>query len=174
MKAGILFTLVSIAIASAALPAQEPPSPRDPESWFQQPCLGDSIDSFEWTRYDLHGIRIRIPRDARHVKHPSLDELHFALGGARMIMRLHRDASQLFAQQWRPSLTRRYCAGELGGLLAEAISMGGGTWYGFAARWADADRGEWLAVVISGSRYEDVTALRKTVFTLLFPGEQSR
>jgi hypothetical protein len=91
-----------------------------------------------------------------------------------MVMRLHRDASQLFARQWRPDLTRRYCAGDLSGLLAEAISMGGGSWYGFAARWADADRGEWLAVVISGSRFEDVTALRWTVFTILFPGERTR
>lgn len=174
MKAGILSTLISITIASAALPAQDAPSPRDHESWFQQPCLGDSVDSFEWTRYDLHGIRIRIPKNARHVKYPSVDELHFALGQARMTMRLHRDASQLFARQWRPEQTRRHCIGDLHGLMGEAISLGGGSWWGFAVRWADADRGEWLAVVITGSRFDDVNALRKTLFTISFPGERRR
>lgn len=174
MKIRSLTALISMAIAPVALHAQEASSPRDPESWFQQPCLRDSVDSFEWTRYDLHGIRIRIPREARHVKHPSVDELHFALGQARMTLRLHRDASQMFARQYRPDFVRRQCTGELAGLLAEAISLGGGTWWGFAARWADADRGEYLAVVLSGSRFEDVTALRRTLFTIVFPGERRR
>ena len=174
MKICILAVAISMAIAPVALRAQDALSPRDPESWFQHPCQIDSVDSFEWTRYDLHGIRIRIPRNVRHVKHPSIDELHFALGQARMTLRLHRDASQMFAQQYRPDLTRRQCAGDLGGLMAEAISMGGGSWYGFAARWADADRGEWLAVVISGPRFDDVTTLRRTVFTIVFPGERRR
>lgn len=174
MKSRILAVIIAMGIAPVALRAQEVTSPRDPYSWFQQPCRGDSVDSWEWTRYDLHGIRIRIPREARHVKHPSIDELHFALGQARMTLRLHRDASQLFAQQYRPDMVRRQCAGELSGLLAEVISLGGGTWWGFAARWADADRGEWLAVVISGSRFEDVTALRRSLFTIVFPGERRR
>ena len=42
---------------------------------------------------------MRVPREVRHVKHPSVDELHFALGQARMTLRLHRDASQMYAQQ---------------------------------------------------------------------------
>lgn len=175
MKIGILAAIISAAFATGALGAQGAqgaPSPRDRASWFQQPCLGDSVDSFEWTRYDLHGVRIRIPRQARHVKHPSIDELHFALGQARMSMRLHLDASQLFARQYRPEFTRRHCTGDLGGLMAEAISMGGGSWYGFSALWADADRGEWLAVVISGPRYDDVTALRRTLLTISFPDER--
>ena len=71
-------------------------------------------------------------------------------------------------------MVRPQWAGELGGLMAEVISLGGGTWWGFAARWVDADRGEWLAVVISGSRFEDVTALRRTLFTIVFPGERRR
>lgn len=173
MNIRVLITVI-VTVVPIALGAQDAPSPLDPESWFQQPCLGDSVDSFEWTRYDLHGIRIRIPRNARHVKHPGLDELHFALGRARMTLRLHRDASRLFAQQYRPELTRRHCTGEVGGRLAEAISMGGGSWYGFAARWADADRGEWLAVVISGSRFDDVTALRRALFTISFPEERGQ
>jgi hypothetical protein len=171
MKIRVLMTVVAT-LFPATLSSQVAPSPRDEESWFQQPCLGDSVDSFEWTRYDLHGIRIRIPRDARHVKYPNIDELHFALGQARMTLRLHHDASRLFANQYRPESTRRHCTGEMGGLMAEAISLGGGSWHGFAARWADADRGEWLAVVISGTRFEDVTKLRRTLFTISFPGER--
>src|SRR5688572_3231137 len=45
-----LTATISMALASFALHAQEAPSPRDPDSWFQVPCLPDSVDSFEWTR----------------------------------------------------------------------------------------------------------------------------
>jgi hypothetical protein len=142
----------------------------DANAWMHSPCLGDSVDSFEWTRYDLHGIRIRVPREVKHVKVPNLDELHFRYRSATMRLRLHRDASQLFASYYTPQRTRRYCAGELSGLPADMISLGGGADFGFAARWPDADRGEWLAAVITGNRLEDVTVLRRTLFTIVFPG----
>jgi len=147
----------------------------DENAWFQSPCLPDSVDDFEWTRYDLHGIRIRVPREVRHIKMPSVDELHFRIGQASMKMRLHRDASQLFRAYYTPQRTRRHCSGDIGGSLAEVISFGSGgagDW-GFAALWADADRGEWLTAVIHGNRVSDVTLLRKTLFTIVFPGERS-
>lgn len=141
----------------------------NPGAWFYSPCLGDSVDSFDWTRFDLHGVRIRIPRDARQVKVPSPDELQFRYGSATLTMRLHRDASQLFMRYYTPANTRRFCAGELAGLAAEMVSLYGGTHFGFAARWPDADRGEWLTAVVTGGRLEDVTFLRRALFTITFP-----
>lgn len=141
-------------------------------TWFEEPCLPDSADSFFWTRYDLHGVRIRIPPGARHVKYPSIDELHFRLGEATLRLRLHRDASALFARYYTPERKRRHCSGDIGGLLAEAISFGTHPFYGFAARWPDADRGEWLAAVVQGSRLTEVTQLRRALFTIVFPDER--
>ena len=166
--------LVAMAIISTELPAQGAITPArdDDRAWLHEPCLPDSADSFFWTRYDLRGIRIRIPNGVKHITNPKLDELHFRLGQATMRLRVHRDASQLFAEVYTPQNTRKYCRGDIGGLTAEAISLGGGSWFGFAARWADADRGEWLVAVIRGSRLADVTVLRRTLFTLLFPGER--
>lgn len=147
----------------------------DAAAWFNEPCLPDSADSYFWTRYDLHGIRIRIPPEVRHVKAPDKDELHFRLGQATMRLRLQRDASRLFAEVYTPQQTRKHCWADLSGLLAEVISFGtgGAGSYGFAARWADADRGEWLTAIIAGSRAADVTLLRKTLFTIVFPDSRS-
>ena len=141
----------------------------NPGAWFYSPCLGDSVDSFDWTRFDLHGIRIRIPRDARQVKEPSLDELQFRYGSATLKMRLHRDASQMFMRYHTPQNTRKFCSGEVAGRAAEMVSLYGGTAFGFAARWPDADRSEWLTAVVTGGRLEDVTFLRRALFTITFP-----
>jgi hypothetical protein len=166
--------LMAMAIGGADLPAQGAitPAPTDHGAWLQEPCLPDSVDSYFWTRYDLRGIRIRIPNGVKHVKQPKLDELHFRLGQATMRLRVHRDASQLFAATYTPQNTRKHCFGDIGGLMAEAISLGGGTWFGFAARWPDADRGEWLAAIIRGTRLADVTSLRRTLFTIVFADER--
>ena len=137
-------------------------------AWFYSPCLSDSVDSFEWTRYDLRAVRIRVPREFRRVPFPSLDELHFRSGQTTLRLRLHNDASQLFAQYYQPRTTYRHCVGEIGGLAVEAISFRPG--WGFAARWADADRGEWLTAVVHGQSLDQVTALRRALFTLSFPG----
>jgi hypothetical protein len=91
-----------------------------------------------------------------------------------MTMRLHRDASQLFMRYYTPANTRRFCAGELAGLAAEMVSLYGGTHFGFAARWPDADRGEWLTAVVTGGRLEDVTFLRRALFTITFPDARGR
>jgi hypothetical protein len=142
-------------------------------AWFHAPCESDSVDSFEWTRYDLHAVRIRVPREFRREPFPSPDELRFKSGQATLRLRLHNDASQLFAQYYRPDRTYRHCVGGIAGLAVEAISFRPApTWYGFAARWADADRGEWLTAVVQGRSLEEVTALRRTLFTLVFPGEK--
>jgi hypothetical protein len=142
----------------------------NPDAWFYSPCLSDSVDSFEWTRYDLRGIRIRVPRQFRREPYPSPDELHFKSGQTTLRLRLHNDASQLFAQYHRPGNTFRYCTGEMGGLAVEAVSLGTVLRPGFAARWADADRGEWLTAVVQGRSLAEVTALRRALFTLTFPG----
>ena len=151
-------------------------APNDAGAWFADPCRPDSADDFTWTRYDLHGIRIRVPREIRQVKQPSIDELHFRIGRSSMVLRLHRDASRLFAQVYSPERARRHCWGDVGGLLAEAISFGAGgaNDYGFAARWPDADRGEWLTAIVHGRRLEEVTLLRRTLFTIVFPDERRR
>jgi hypothetical protein len=142
------------------------------DAWFYEPCAGDSVDSFNWTRYDLRAVRIRVPRDIRRVPMPDVSELHFRKGQATMRLRLHNDASQLFAEYYKPDKTHKYCQGELGGFAVEAISMREGSNYGFAARWPDADRGEWLSVVISAPSLAEATAMRRTLFTLAFPGEK--
>ena len=174
----VFLALAALVIPAFAARAQGAitPLPDNAGAWFAEPCRPDSADDFEWTRYDLHGIRIRVPRQVRHIKHPSVDELHFRLGQSTMRLRLHRDASQLFAAYYTPQRTRRHCSGDIGGLLAEAISFGAGgaSDFGFAARWADADRGEWLTAIVHGRRIEEVTLLRRTLFTIVFPDERRR
>jgi hypothetical protein len=144
------------------------------DAWFQSPCESDSVDSFEWTRYDLRAVRIRVPRDIRRVPHPDLNELHFQKGRARLRLRVHNDASRLFAEYYRPEKTYRHCFGEMSGLSVEAISFREYANYGFAARWPDADRGEWLAAVITAPTLAEATALREALFTIQFPGERRR
>jgi hypothetical protein len=141
----------------------------NPDAWFHSPCDSDSVDSFEWTRYDLRGIRIRVPRDIRRVPMPEVNELHFQKGRARMRLRVHNDASRLFAEYYKPERTYRHCHGEMSGLAVEAISFREYANYGFAARWPDADRGEWLAAVVTAPTLAEVTALRRVLFTLTFP-----
>lgn len=148
--------------------------PNDALEWFQQPCLGDSVDTWGWTRYDLHGLRIWVPREARHVPVPGGDELKFSKGRATMRMRLHRDARELFRQAKQPNQVHRQCLDNVGGLLAEAFSFGSPLNPGFVANWSDADRGEYLTAIISGSSAQDVTFLRRILFTIQFPGERRR
>ena len=153
--------------------ADEAPAPAgNPDAWLYNPCASDSVDSFFWTRYDLRTVRIRVPRDIRRVPVPDLNELHFKKGRATLRLRLHNDASQLFATYYRPDLTFKYCQGELSGLAVEAVSLRLGTNYGFAARWADADRGEWLSAVVTAPTLAEATAMRRALFTVTFPGER--
>jgi hypothetical protein len=146
----------------------------NPDAWFYAPCESDSVDSFTWTRYDLGAVRIRVARDIRRIPVPDVNELHFRKGGARMWLRLHNDASQLFAAYYAPGKTYRHCTGEMSGLAVEAISFRESTNYGFAARWADADRGEWLAAVITAPTLAEATAMRRALFTLAVAGERRR
>ena len=95
---------------------------------------------------------------------------HFQKGRARMRLRLHNDASQLFAVYRQPTKAYKYCQGEMAGLAIEAVSFRDNGNYGFAARWADADRGEWLAAVVTAPTIHEATALRRSLFTLTFPG----
>ena len=144
----------------------------NPDRWFHSPCDSDSVDSFNWTRYDLRAVRIRVSRDIRRVPVPEVNELHFQKGRAKMRLRLHNDASRVFADYYKPEMTFKYCQGEMAGLPVEAISLRLGSNYGFAARWPDADRGEWLSAVVTAPTLADVTALRRALFTLAFPGER--
>jgi hypothetical protein len=141
----------------------------NPDAWFYSPCASDSVDSFTWTRYDLGAVRIRVPRDIRRVPVPEVNELQFKKGRATMRMRLHNDASQLFAMYHTPERTQKYCQGEFAGLAVEAISFRDNGTYGFAARWADADRGEWLSAVVTAPTLAEATAIRRALFTLTFP-----
>lgn len=141
----------------------------NPEAWFYAPCLGDSVDSFEWTRYDLRALRIRVPRDIRRVPFPDPNELRFQKGRATLRLRLHNDASRLFMEYYTPDRTYRHCQGELNGRAVEAISFRF-RGYGFAARWPDADQGEWLTAVITAPTLAEAAALRRTLLTLRFPG----
>jgi hypothetical protein len=159
-----LAALAPVATASIDARAQGSPS----EGWFQAPCEADSVDSFEWTRHDLRALRIRVPRDVRRVPHPDLNELHFQKGRARLRLRVHNDANRLFAEYYTPEKTYRYCQGEMSGRAVEAISFRF-RGYGLAARWSDADQGEWLAAVITAPTVAEATALRRTLFTLTFP-----
>ena len=143
------------------------------DAWFYSPCLTDSVDSFEWTRYDLHGIRIRVARDIRRVPHPNIDELHFKRGRAELRLRLHNDASRMFAEVNKPDRRFRYSHCELAGRLVETMSLRQGAWYGYAALWPDADRGEWLAAVVTAPTLAEATAMRRSLFTISFP-EQRR
>ena len=144
----------------------------NPDAWFYSPCAGDSADSFYWTRYDLRAVRIRVPRDIRRNPVPEINELHFKKGRATMRLRLHNDASQLFAAYYKPEYTYKYCQGEIAGLPVEAASLRLGANYGFAVRWPDADRGEWLSAVITAPTLAEATAMRRALFTLTFPGER--
>lgn len=150
------------------------PVPVDADAWFQAPCLPDSSDDWGWTRYDLRGMRIRVPPDVRHIKVPNLDELHFRFRRASLRLRVNRNASSLFREYATPLRMQRHCSDDIGGLLAEAVSFRNGAVYGFAALWPDADRGEWLAAVIQGLSLPEVTYLRRSLFTIAFPDERRR
>jgi hypothetical protein len=140
--------------------------------WFEAPCLTDSVDAGAWPLYEVRGVRLRVAPAFVRTKVPVADELHFRQGRARLVLRVRRDASALFKEYYRPELTYRYCEGEIGGFLAEVISFRQGSSYGFAARWPDADRGDWLAAVLTAPTLEQATALRRVLFTLEFPGER--
>lgn len=174
-SAKVLAVLGFLAITTCAV-NQARGTSQQADGWYSNPCQGDAVDSFEWTRYDLRGIRIRIPPDIRHVPHPDPNELQFQKGPARMRLRLHNDASQLFAEYARAERGVLFCEGELAGRLAEAMrfvgppTTGYAATLGFATRWPDADRGEWLIAVITATSLADATALRQTLFTLVFPG----
>ena len=173
--AGILVALSALSSVPALAQGAITPVRPDPTAWFQAPCQPDSSDDFGWTRHDLHGIRIRVPPGVRRVSVPNVDELHFRAGRATMRLRLHRDASELFTHYYRPDLTYKYCTDDIGGLLAEAVSFRQGIgFYGFAARWPDAERGEWLTVVIQGRTLDEVSWLRRALFTIVFPDERHR
>lgn len=165
------------AALNTMLPAKDDPGNRNggnPNGWFWNPCLPDSVDTWGWTRYDLHGVRIRLPREAKQVKVPNIDELHFRAGQGSMRLQLARDASRLFAEYNVPERVHRRCDDDIGGLMAEAISFRLGTHYGFAARWADADRGEWLTAIIEARTLAEVAFLRRMLFTIVFPEERRR
>lgn len=151
--------------------------PNDALEWFQQPCLGDSADTWGWTRYDLHGVRLWVPREAKQVPVPGGDELYFrAPGGATLHLRLHPTARALFREYNTPGRVHRSCTDDIGGLPAEAVSfrLGGNGPYGFAVNWSDADRGEYLTAVITGRLAGDVAFLRRVLFEIQFPGERRR
>jgi hypothetical protein len=113
-----------------------------------------------------------VPREARNVPVPLRDELKFQIGNGVLRLRLHPDARELYRQYYRPDLVYKFCQGDIGGLMAEAISFRSSVRYGFAANWSDADRGEYLTAVIEGRSLEDVTFLRRSLFTIQFPGER--
>ena len=176
MEKPLLVSLLAVALMACQHSRKSADIPLDaPDAWYSYPCLPDSADSFEWTRYDLRGIRIRVPADIKRVPHPEPNELLFQKGRARMRLRLHNDASQLFAQYGQAERGVRVFTCELVGQLAEAMTFVGppttgraGT-LGYAVRWPDADRGEWLTAVITATSMADATALRRTLFTIAFP-----
>ena len=145
----------------------------NPAGWFFNPCLGDSVDTWGWTRYDLRGVRLRAPKEVRQVKVPDQNELHFRTGQGNLRLRLHNDASQVFAALDVPEQVFRRCDASLSGQLAEVFSFGkpGGP-FGYAARWPDAEKGEWLAATLSAPNIEDATLLRRMLFTIMFPGKR--
>ena len=107
------------------------------------------------------------------MKVPNHDELHFRVGQANLRLRLHNDAGQVFAEVNNPGKTVRHCSEKISGQLTETISFRPGqTSFGFAALWPDAERGEWLAAVITASKVEDATLLRRVLFTITFPDKR--
>lgn len=148
--------------------------PESANDWFNAPCLPDNSDDFDWTRYSLHGIRIRVPRGTQEVKVPDQDELMFRAGSATLFLRLNVTANRLYAQYNMPDRVHRFCTDDIGGWIADAISFRRGAGYGFASLWADADRGEWLTAVVEANTLSEVTWLRRALFTIEFPGERIR
>jgi hypothetical protein len=144
----------------------------NPTGWFYSPCLGDSVDTWGWTRYDLRGVRIWAPKEVRQVKVGDPNELQFRTGGGTLRLRLHNDANRAFADLGVPAQSPRRCNMEIAGRQAEVISYGiPGDIFGFAVLWPDAERGEWLAAWLYAPKAEDATLLRRTLFTLSFPGK---
>jgi len=169
-------TFVLLGAAAACAPPRRTLTqlPESANEWFNAPCLPDASDDFGWTRYALHGIHIRVPRGTREVKVPDQDELLFRVGSASLLLRLNVTASRLYAQYNMPDRVHRFCTDDIGGWIADAISFRRGAGYGFAARWADADRGEWLTAVVEANTLAEVTWLRRALFTIEFPGERTR
>ena len=168
----ISFPLVLVVIALSTTAHAQDSTKAD--GWFWEPCLFDSVDTWGWTRFDLRAVRLRLPPDAKQRKDPDKDELHFRLGQATMSMRLHNDASQMFAKVNTAGRFKQ-CWGEFSGQLAEAITFKPGpTSYGFAIIWPGADRGEWLTAVIQSGTLEDAAKLRRSLFAIVFPDKRRR
>ena len=140
--------------------------------WFHLPCLEDSVDDFGWALHEVMGISLRVPTEFRRELVPAVDELHFRRGQSTLDLYVRRDASRIFAGYAEAAARQRYCEGPIGGWIAEAVSFRDGFQYGFAARWADASQGEYLAAVIRGATVRDATLLRQALFTLRFPGQK--
>ena len=141
-------------------------------AWFWNPCAGDSVDTWGWTRYDLRGVRLRAPKQVRQVQAPDKDELQFRANDGTLRLRLHNDANKVLADLSAPGQSPRRCNMEISGRPAEVISYGKpGDVFGFAVLWPDAEKGEWLAAWLSASKIEDATLLRRVLFTIVFPAK---
>lgn len=144
----------------------------NPSVWFYNPCLGDSVDTWGWTRYDLRGVRLRAPKEVRQVKATIKDELNLNIGKASLRLRLHNDSAKVFAELNLPQTVNRRCDADISGQAAEVFSFKPGeNSYGLAVRWPNADSGEWLEAVIQSSNLDDAAKLRRTLFTITFPGK---
>jgi hypothetical protein len=168
-------TLLHAALSTVQAVKDDPTSEAgaNPNGWYWNPCVGDSVDSWGWTRYDLHGIRLRAPNEVRQVKAPDQDELQFRTGNGTLRLRLHNDASKVLADLSVPSQAPRRCNMEVSGRPAEVISFGKpGDVFGFAVLWPDAERGEWLAAWLYAPKLEEATLLRRVLFTIVFPDKR--
>lgn len=158
--------------AGLARPTGESAATNTMPEWFNAPCLPDSVDDFGWARHELHGVTIRVPTQFQRELLPSRDELQFRRGASTLRLLLRPDASRIFAGYAESGARYRFCEGELAGRLAEAVTFREGLDFGFAARWADAARGEWLSAVIVARTAADATLLRQALLTLQFPGKR--
>lgn len=144
----------------------------NPSSWFYNPCLGDSVDTWGWTRYDLRGVRIWAPREIRQVKTSTGDELNLSVGKATLRLRLHNDSTKVFAGLNLPQSSRNSCDASISDHPANAFSFRPtANTFGLAVRWPDADSGDWLEAVIQSSNLDDAAKLRRTLFTITFTGK---
>ena len=120
----------------------------------------------------VRGVRIRAPREIRQVKATIKDELNLSVGKATLRLRLHNDSASVFAGLNVPQQNNHRCNANISGQAAEVFSFrpAENSWV-FAARWPNAENGEWLEAVITSSNVEDTAKLRRTLFTIVFPAK---
>jgi hypothetical protein len=163
-----VFTFVAVLSANARAQSAVRGGLPD-EAWWEDPCIAiEPTGEPTGTRVALDALSFLAPPGLR-VSSRQMFEIELRDGQARVRMRLAPDGSALYREYDLVGLRYRYCQDEVAGRMAEAFSFRQGWLHGFAARWPDVYRDEWLSIVILSPTREKTGQLRRLLSTIEFP-----